>query len=69
MVVAGGGGGEPSAVSAHHFVNNQLACAGCVFIGDVGEESSTFLSGSPSAQGLFDREDVVINRLGHSNDG
>lgn len=69
MVFAGGGGGEPAAVSAHDFVDDEHAGVGVVFGDDVLEEDGALLGGGPGAEALFDGVDVVVDGLGKADDG
>ena len=61
--------GEPTTVAAHDLVNDEHSRAGVVLTDDVLCKPGSLLGGGPCAQGLFDRYDVVVDRLGKSDNG
>ena len=69
MVGLGGGGGEPAAVTAHDFVDDEHAWVGVVLGDDVGEVFGTFFGGGPCAKALADWEDVVVDGFRKADDG
>ncbi len=66
-VSRGGGAGKPAAVAPHHLMDDEVAAAGRVLIGDVLEEDRALFGGGPGTEGLADREDVVVDRLRQSD--
>ena len=68
MVIVGGAGGEPAAVATHHFVNDQLACTGGVFVCHIAEKAGALVGRGPGTKSLFDGVDVVVDRLGQTDD-
>ena len=69
VVAAGGLGGEVAAVAAHALVDDEHARVGAVLADDVEGEAGALLGGGPGAQGLADRDDVVVDGLGQADDG
>jgi len=57
----GGVGGQPAAVAAHHFVDDQHARVGAVLGDHVFKIFSALFGGRPGAKALADREDVVVD--------
>ena len=68
-VLGGGRGGEPPAVAPHDFVDYQHARVGAVFGYDVTEEFCALFGGSPRAEALAYRVDVVVYGLGQPDYG
>ena len=68
-VFLSGGGGEPAATAAHHFMNNQHARVGVIFGNHVPKVTCALLRRCPGAQRLLDRKDVVINGFGQTDHG
>ena len=60
--------GEPAAVAAHDLVDDEHARAGGVLCDDVAGEECPLLGRSPGAEALPDRHDVVVDRLGQTDD-
>ena len=60
--------GEPSAVAPHHLVDRERARVGAALLDHVREEPRAFLRRRPGAEGLLDGIDVVVDRLGESDD-
>ena len=56
-------------MTAHHLVNNEMPPTGRVFVGNVFKENRALFSCRPGPQGLHDRKDIVIYRLGQSHHG
>ena len=69
VVAAGGLGGEVAAVAAHALVDDEHTGVGAVLTDDVEGEASALVGRGPGAQGLADRDDVVIDGLGQADDG
>ncbi|OQB95837.1 MAG: hypothetical protein BWX86_01059 [Verrucomicrobia bacterium ADurb.Bin122] len=68
-ILLGGGGGEPAAVAAHDFVDDEHAGIGTVLGDYVLEIAGALLGGGPGAEGLTDGEYVVVDRLRQADDG
>ena len=66
---AGRGGGEPAAVPAHDFVDDQLARGGGLLVDHVFEEHGAVFGRRPGAQRLADRHHVIVDGLGQADDG
>ena len=69
MIIVGGAGREPAAVATHDLVDDELARTRGVFVRDVAEEACALVSGGPGPESLFDRVDVVVDRLRETDDG
>ncbi len=69
VVAAGGLGGEVAAVAAHALVDDEHAGVGAVLADDVQGEAGALVGRGPGAQGLADRDDVVVDGLGQADDG
>ena len=69
VVAAGGLGGEVAAVAAHALVDDEHAGVGAVLADDVEGEAGALVGRGPGAQGLADRDDVVVDGLGQTDDG
>ena len=69
VVAAGRLGGEVAAVAAHALVDDEHARVGAVLADDVEGEAGALLGRGPGAQGLADRDDVVVDGLGQADDG
>ena len=63
------GGGQPTAVAAHDLVDDEHARVGAVLADDVLGVLGDLFSGGPCTQGLADRHNVVVDRLGQAHDG
>ena len=59
-------GGQPAAVPAHHLVHDQHPRARVVLADDVLGEPGALLGRGPGAEGLSDRDDVVVDGLGQT---
>ena len=68
MVAAGGLGGEVAAVAAHALVDDEHAGVGAVLADDVEGEAGALIGRGPGAQGLADRNHVVVDGLGQADD-
>ena len=55
-------------MAAHDLVHDEHARAGAVLTDDVGGEAGRFLGCRPRAEGLLDRDDVVVDRLRQPDD-
>ncbi len=66
---AGGRGGQPAAVPPHDLVDQQRARARGRLVDDVLEEDRALLGGGERAERLAHRNDVVVDRLRHADDG
>ena len=64
-----GGGGEPAATAAHHFMDDQHARVGVVFGDDVPEVACALFGSRPGAQRLLDREHIVVDGFGQADNG
>ncbi len=62
-----GVGGEPAAVAAHDFVDDEHAGVGVVLGDDVLEVACAFFGGGPSAEGLLNGKDVVVDGFGEAD--
>lgn len=60
---------EPTAVAAHHFVNDEHARVGVVLGDNVFEVLRAFFGGGPGAEALGDRKDIVVDGLRQADDG
>ena len=69
VVAAGGLSGEVAAVAAHALVDDEHAGVGAVLADDVEGEAGALVGRGPGAQGLADRDDVVVDGLGQTDDG
>ena len=58
------GGGEPPAVAPHHLVDDEHAGIGIILGDHVPKITGPLFGGRPGTQGLPDRIDIVIDRLG-----
>lgn len=68
-VVLGSGGGQVSAVASHNLMKNEHARVGGTLGHYILKEDGTLLSGSVGTKGLVDGKDVIVNGLGHADDG
>mmetsp|Transcript_34922 Transcript_34922/g.104175 ORF Transcript_34922/g.104175 Transcript_34922/m.104175 type:complete len:238 (+) Transcript_34922:1193-1906(+) len=64
----GSGGRQVSTVPSHHLVEDEHAGVGGRFRHNVLEKEGALIGGGISPEGLFDGDDVVVDRLGHAND-
>ena len=69
VIFHGGGGGEPTAVAAHDFVDDEHARVGVVFGNDVAEIAGALFGGRPGTEGLANWIHVVVDGLGQADDG
>ena len=68
VVAAGGLSGEVAAVAAHALVDDEHAGVGAVLTDDVEGEAGALVGRGPGAQGLADRNHVVVDGLGQGDD-
>mmetsp|Transcript_24378 Transcript_24378/g.36997 ORF Transcript_24378/g.36997 Transcript_24378/m.36997 type:complete len:439 (+) Transcript_24378:42-1358(+) len=68
-VVVGSSGGQKSGITSHDFVQNKHAGVGGRFTDNVGEESSSLLCRSVGTESLFDGVDIIVDGLGHTDNG
>ena len=59
---------QPPAVAPHHLVDDERARVRAVLLDDVHEEPRALLRRRVGAEGLLDRVDVVVDRLGEAHD-
>ena len=60
--------GQPTAVTTHDFMDDQHTGVGAVLTDDVLCILGDLFSGGPCTQGLADRHNVVVDRLGQADD-
>ena len=65
MILIRGTGCEPAAVASHHFVDDELARAGGIFVRHVAEEAGALVSCRRGTERLLDGVDIVVDGLGH----